>query len=151
MGEPPVDRLTLALVSAPPICSVAVWLGLLATTAVTGTHPLWNVEARNLSEAAAFGDAGTVVRLAARGADPNRAAEIRGGIISDQPAVLAPIEAAAASRQREMVQLLLDVGATIDDPDLWQRAWCIAGDSTARELLSERQPAGGVAPCADGR
>ncbi len=144
MGGTPVGRLTVPVVAAPPLIAIILWLGMLAITGISGTHPVWNVRARSISEAAAFRDAGAVVRLAKPGSNLNQPQSVRAGIISDQPLMLTPIEAAAVSRQSEMVQLLLNLGASLDDAAEWQRAWCLAGDSEARILLDAHRPSGAV-------
>ena len=51
------------------------------------------------------------------------------------------IEAAAAARQREMVQVLLELGAA-PDPAVWQRAYCISDADSVRELLRSSRPPG---------
>jgi hypothetical protein len=131
--------LLAALVAAPVVASAVLWLGALATAAVTGHHPIWNLQGRNLPEAVAFRDPAAVIRLVQQGGDIDAAAEVRpvGGL--HEPTVLRPIEAAGLSRQAEMVQLILDLGASLD-AQTWQRAWCFAGDSGARDPLKMRRP-----------
>jgi hypothetical protein len=140
-------NLIVTLVSLPPILAFAGWMAVLAITAVDGRHPLWSLEPRNLPEAVAFRDAAAVVRRIERGDDPNRAAEVRARVVLDETARLTPIEAAAASRQGEMVQLLLDLGAS-PDATVWQRAWCISDASAVREVLEAHRPPGATEACA---
>ena len=153
MARPNMDRLTrldplVALVSVPPILLAIAWLAVLATAGVTGRHPIFNLQARNLSEAVAFRDAGAVVRRIEAGEDPNRPAEVRPDVIRSESVTLTPIETAAASRQAEMVQLLLDLGASLD-ANVWQRAWCISDASSVRSVLASHRPAGAVENCAE--
>ena len=82
------------------------------------------------------------------GEDPNGAGEVRPGVILPESATLTPLEAAAASRQAEMVQLLLDLGASLD-ANVWQRAWCISDASSVRSVLASHRPAGAVENCAE--
>jgi hypothetical protein len=140
------DRM-ISLVSLPPILAFTGWLAMLAIAAVTGRHPIWSLEPRNLPEAVAFRDAGESVRRIERGEDPNRAAEVRARVVLDDTASLTPIEAAAATRQGEMVQLLLDLGAS-PDATVWQRAWCISNASAVREVLAAHRPPGAMEDCA---
>jgi len=137
----------IGLVSLPPVLAFAGWIIVLATAAVTGRHPIWSLEPRNLPEAVAFRDAGAVVRRIERGEDPNRAAEVRAGVVLSETARLTPIEAAAAARQGEMVQLLFDLGAS-PDAIVWQRAWCISDASAVREVLEANRPPGATEDCA---
>ena len=141
-------NLSVTLVSLPPILTFAGWVALLAVTAVTGRHPIWNLEPCNLPEAVAFRDAAAVVRRVERGEDPNRAGEVRAGVVLPETASLTPVEAAAAARQGEMVQLLLDLGAA-PDAIVWQRAWCISDASAVREVLEAHRPAGATEDCAE--
>ena len=148
-----MDRLTrldplVALVSIPPILAAIAWLAVLAIAGVTDRHPIWNLQPSNLAEAVTFRDAGAVVRRIDAGEDPNGAGEVRPGVILPESATLTPLEAAAASRQAEMVQLLLDLGASLD-ANVWQRAWCISDASSVRSVLASHRPAGAVENCAE--
>ena len=140
------DRLWM-LVAVPPVLTAVTWISVLAITAVTGTHPIWNLVPRNLAEAAAFRDGGAVIRFVNEGHDINAAGEVRGGVVRDETLVLTPIEAAAAARQREMVQVLLELGAA-PDAAVWQRAYCISDADSVRELLESTRPPGAVEDCA---
>lgn len=140
-------RLAL-LVAAPPICAAILWAAMLAVAGLTGQHPVWDLRPRNLAEAAAFRDGGAVVRLVERGDDINRPEEVRAGVVLREPATLTPIEAAAAARQREMVQLLLDLGASLDAP-VWQRAFCISDADSVRDLLASHRPPGARDECVE--
>lgn len=152
MADPALDRvmaqnLIVALVTLPPILTFAGWMAVLAATPVTGHHPIWNLEPRNLPEAVAFRDGGAVARRIESGEDPNTAAEVRARVVLPETARLTPIEAAAATRQGEIVQLLLDLGAS-PDAATWQRAWCISDASSVREVLEAHRPAGAMEDCA---
>lgn len=153
MAGPVVDRLTRAarlgrLVSVPPLAVAIGWLAVLAVTGITGRHPIWSVEARNLAEAIAFGDRAAVVRMIGYATDPNRAGEVRGGIVFPDTAVLTPIEAAAATGQRDMMLFLLNLGASLD-PAVWQRAWCMSDEPEVRELLDAHRPPGARDECVE--
>ena len=148
-----MDRLTrldplVVLVAIPPILVAITWLAVLAIGGLTGRHPIWNLQPRNLAEAVAFRDAGAVVRRIDAGEDPNRPAEVRRRVILPESAALTPFEAAAASRQAEMVQLLIDLGASLD-ANVWQRAWCISSEPGVRSVLTLHRPAGAVEDCVE--
>ena len=137
-----------AFVSLPPVCVACAWIAMLTITAATGSHPIWNLTPRNAAEAAAFRDSAAVVRFVLSGSDLNAPGEVRGGIIRSQAAVLTPVEAAAAARQAEMVQVLIDLGAS-PDAAVWQRAYCISDADSVRDVLARRRPAGASEDCGE--
>jgi hypothetical protein len=107
-----------------------------------GVDPVWAVEPVTLPEAAALHDNGEVVRLIMRGDDPNRAGTVRANFVRTEPAVLTPLEAAVAIRRADMVQVLLDNGASLD-AGTWTRLFCFATVVDAgevRALLNDRRP-----------
>ena len=141
-----LPRWLVALVAVPPIVVAVGWLVVLGVWWTTGEHPIWSMSPRNLPEAAAFRDGADVVRRVGRGEDPNAPGEIRPGILAGHALTLTPLEAAAGVREREMVQLLIELGAIFDAP-LWHRAWCISDASSVREVLDAHRPAGAVDYC----
>ena len=153
MAKQHMDRLNrldpfVALVAAPPVLVALAWLVVLAMTVLSGRHPIWDLEALNLAEAAALKDAGAVVRLVDAGENPDGPGELRAGIFSPAASTLFPIEAAAGSREAGMVQLLLDLGAS-PNASAWQRAWCISDAQDVRDLLALHRPEGALEECAD--
>jgi hypothetical protein len=136
-----------ALIAAPVAALAIGWLVVLAV-ALTGTHPIWDVRPRNLSEAAAFRDGGSVVRRVWRGDTPTTPAEVRAGFISEEPVTVTAIEAAVDARRPEIVQLLLDLGGTLD-ASAWHRAWCDTEDTDVRAVLEARRPAGATSVCTE--
>lgn len=142
----PSSRFAL-LVATPPAGVAMLWVLVLALTALTGTHPIWGQQPRNLAEAAALQDGAAVVRFVERHEDVNGPQEIRAGLLSRRSQTLTPIEAAAATREPEMVQLLLDLGAA-PDAIVWQRAFCISDADGVRERLAAHRPSGAVDECA---
>ena len=137
----------IALVALPPALAFAWWIGVLALATMTGRHPVWTLQPRNLPEAVAFRDSAAVVRRVEAGESPDAAAEVRGRVVLSEAATLTPIEAAAAARQGELVQLLLDLGAS-PDAAVWQRAWCISDASSVRDVLAAHRPPGARDDCA---
>jgi hypothetical protein len=153
MASQNMDRLNkidpfVALVAIPPVLGAITWLVVLVLAGATGNHPIWDLQPRNLAEAAAFRDAGAVVRRVDAGEDPDGPGEVRAGVILAAAATLVPIEAAAASREAGTVQLLLDLGAS-PDADSWQRAWCISDASDVRSLLAMHRPDGALEECGE--
>ena len=152
MAQPPVARMTKAslfryLVAVPPACVAVLWTAMLAITAITGRHPVWGQQPENLVEAAVLQDGAAVIRFVEQHQDVNSAATVRAGVGSRNTRTLTPIEAAAATREPEMVQLLFDLGAA-PDAVVWQRAFCISDADGVRERLDAHRPAGAVDECA---
>lgn len=139
-------RLAL-LVALPPIGAGALWGLALLVSGLTGLHPVWTFNPRNLSEAAATGDGAAVVRLTRTGEDINGRWDVRPGVVHSTATALTPIEAAAATGERGMVQLLLDLGAS-PDAITWQRAYCVADPGDLRDLLLAHRPAAASDTCA---
>jgi hypothetical protein len=135
------SRWALALVSVPPTLLTIAWLTLLTVSWTTGEHPIWSATPRNLSEAAALRNAAAVVRFVEHGADPNRPGEVRRDLLRPQAQTLTPVEAAAGARDRDVLQVLIEMGAVFDAP-LWQRAWCISNAADVRQLLEAYRPPG---------
>jgi hypothetical protein len=131
----------------PPLAGALLWLGVLAASAITGAHPIWPMEPGNLAEAAALRDGGDLVRRAEAGEDVNRAAAVRARLVTDNAAVITPLEAAAGARDEAMVQLLFDLGAA-PDAAAWQRAFCISDADSVREILKEHMPPDAEEVCA---
>jgi hypothetical protein len=114
-----------------------------------GADPLWAIEPMTLSEAAALRDNGEVVRLLELGADVNGASRVREQILEDHPLVLTPIEAAVAAERADMVELLLERGARMDEA-MWTRLMCFSMGVKAddvRTLLESRRPRASVGNC----
>ncbi len=123
---------------APGALLAVAWLTLLARA--SAPHPFLGFEPRNAVEAAAFRDGGALVRRVQAGEDPNRPDTVRAGVFGLQPVVLTPIEAAAAEQRPEIIQLLIDLGAS-PDAQVWTRAWCASEDSSTRAVLDHHRPA----------
>jgi len=97
------------LVALPALLLAAVSIVFLGLAAVD-RHPFWPRVSVTLSEAAARGDAGEVVRLLGDGQDPNAPYAVKAGLLSRRPLVVTPLEAAAGNAEIEA--LLVRAGAT---------------------------------------
>ena len=106
----------MLLVAIVPAAVLAVARVVFLVLAAWGLHPFWMWEPLNLAEAAALRDGGEVARLLAEGADPNATYRVRRGFVREYMMQLTPIAAARAARRDEVVQVLVDAGATPDQP-----------------------------------
>jgi hypothetical protein len=130
----------------PSTVLAGAWLALVPRG--SGEHPFLGFAPDNLAEAAAFRDGGAIVRRIEAGEDPNRPAAVRAGVIGDDAVVLRPLEAAAAQLRPEIVQLLIDVGAS-PDAEAWTRAWCAGNDANVRIILARHRPSEARPDCAE--
>ena len=143
--------LLTALFAAPGILFV-----LLTATVVVGPlvgfDPIWRSEALTLPEAAGLRDDGEVQRLLRDGADVNAAGSIRPDFVKSYAITMTPLEAAVGIRRADMVTLLLDRGATLDQSN-WPRLVCFARQERAADVeavLIARGPAGATQASCDG-
>jgi hypothetical protein len=127
---------------AAPGALLIVATAIMLAAAVLGVDPLWSVEPVTLSEATAAHDNGEVVRLITTGANPNAPSRVRDGLVTNKDMMLTPLEAAVGARRADMVELLLDHGATMPPP-VWTRLRCFADVVDASDvatLLDARRP-----------
>lgn len=102
----------MLLVAMVPAALLALARVAFLMLAAWGAHPFWTWEPLNLAEAAALRDRGEVARLLAEGSDPNATYRVRRGFVRDHAMRMTPMAAAVATRRDEIVQILLDAGAT---------------------------------------
>ena len=135
-GPSPENRIApLELALALP---VLIWIAA-ATLVLVGTLCGYRALAApsdlTMAEAAVLRDGAELLRQMRHGADPNAAAPIRRGILSDRDYILTPLEAAIAARHAEVVQLLVENGTTLDLQDL-PRLLCLARIGNATEIVA---------------
>jgi hypothetical protein len=111
----------LIRVLGPAPASLLALAGLMLLAAVVGYRPLFASRNTTLAEAARGGDTATVFRMLSTGSDPNLAERVA---LDGRPerAVLTPLEAAVESRQVEVMQLLMKMGARASESDRQQLA-----------------------------
>jgi len=99
---------------------------------------LWPPDDVNLSEAVATRNNAEAVRLMEYGADPNRPARVRDGLLTNGYGVIVtPLEAAVGAQRADTVRMLLARGVYVDD-DERRVLRCIEQtrhDSGVRELM----------------
>jgi hypothetical protein len=117
-----------SLLALPP-AAVTIVLAVLAGAELAGSHPLTWGEPRSVPEAIALRDGASAVRLLEDGADINEIGLIRAGILSPQPVLATPIEAAVLADTAPMFDYLSAHGAHAA-PDVS----CLARDIGARAV-----------------
>ena len=125
----------------PPILVVVGWLVVLHVLGEYGPAPHLEDAAGHLRKPRRSTTAPTSSAASRAERIRNVAGEIRAGILASHAMTLRPLEAAAAAREREMVELLLELGGDLDAP-LWHRAWCISDVSSVRDALDVHRPPG---------
>ncbi len=110
------DGIYAVAVAGPPL-ALGVATVLVLALAIPGRDPVWSVSEMTISESAALADRGAVVRMISAGLDPNSRYPVRSEVLASSTLVMTPIEAAALNRRVEMVQLLLEHGATLRDTE----------------------------------
>jgi hypothetical protein len=116
------------LLALPP-AAVTIALGVLAGAELAGSHPLTWGEPRNVAEAIALRDGAGAARLLEEGAGINEIGLIRAGILSAQPVLATPLEAAVLVDAAPMFDYLTAHGARAT-PDVS----CLARDIGARAV-----------------
>jgi hypothetical protein len=82
------------------------------------------------------------------GEDPNAPRTVRPGLISNEPVQYPPLVAAAAARRPEVIELLLGLGARLDDRS-WDAAWCVSESDDVRQALHRHVPRPAPGNCAE--
>lgn len=105
---------------------------MIVVLAAAGADLFWRADSVSLPEAAAMRDSGELARQIAFGADPNRRAPVRAGVLKSEALVLTPLEAAVGAHRPEVIDLLFELGAV---PSAEERRGlrCLA--------IAEREPA----------
>ena len=116
------------LLAAPPLV-VTIGLAALAGAELSGSHPLTMGAPRSVPEAIALRDEATAARLLEDGAGVDEIGLIRAGIISSQPILATPLEAAILVDSATAVEYMKSRGARLP-PDLS----CLARDIGARAV-----------------
>ncbi len=144
-----MNRLLLLAAALP-----AVLVGLVSVAQIGlslfAANPVWAIQPVTMAEAAALRDPATVMRRIQQGVDPHTAQAVRGGIVSNDPVTLTPLDAAIAARRGEVIELLV-WAAPPRDAGEWVEALCLAaalGDAGITEILARLKPASVEPDCA---
>lgn len=136
----PVTRAktSIALMLAPVAPLLFAFVGSLWVVLgwAAGASPFWPDPALTLSEAAATGNAGEVVRLITiEDHDPNRAWPVRDGILGP-PKTVTPLEAAVTLQRSDLFDVLLRHGAVVPASGAARAALiCRAANANVPEIV----------------
>jgi hypothetical protein len=149
--EPVVEgRPRAAWVAAAPPLALGLLTLVMLAMAVAGEHPMWRVRDLNLAEAAGSRETATVALLIGQGHDPNRTYFVRPGIIDERiSGTMTPLRAAVESRRSEMILLLLQQGAVLDETQRVTLA-CLAKTRGDGDVLAVLEGERGAVKCAAG-
>jgi hypothetical protein len=112
---------------ALPASLVTLGLAAIACAEILGAHPLTMGPPRSVSEAIAMRDDAAAARLIEAGADVGAIGLVRPGILTDQPLLVTPLEAAVLVDATAMLDFLVAKGA-----DVPKDLPCLAADAGAR-------------------
>ena len=121
-------RVRYLLLAAPPLV-VTIGLAVLVGAELSGSHPLTMGAPRSVPEAIALRDQATAARLLEDGAAADEIGLIRAGILTSQPVLATPLEAAVLVDAATAIDYLTSRGAHVT-PDLS----CLARDVGARAV-----------------
>jgi hypothetical protein len=126
---------TLSLaVLALPLVAATSWVAWVAGAETLGRRSFAPPPFRNSAEAAAAGDAASMLRLIRMGDDPGRVHPICCELISSQVQYATTLEAALWSRRIDSVRLLDREGAIVD-PGQRRDLACLAADLEIEEAV----------------
>ncbi len=131
----PRPSLTSCSVAAPA-AALLVLLGAIAVASTAGSDLLWRPPSVSTAEAAALGDAGTVVARLEAGEAPDTPGPVIYAFRFGRVVTITPLEAAIAARRPEIVRLLVDHSARIDASNV-TRLRCFAERGKDREIIAE--------------
>ena len=132
----------LGLVALPGTAAAVLALVAFAL-GLAGLHPLWRAERVNMSEAAAYRDAATVLELIRAGEDPDARRPVGRGPVFSKDVMVTPLEAAVAAGRAEVVEVWLSAHSSLD-ARRWIEARCVARfgrTDEIRQTVDRHRPA----------
>jgi hypothetical protein len=137
MSGPPLENRIAPLEAALALPALA-WLAaatVVLAAVLLGYRALAAPADLTITEAAVLSDEAELLRQIRHGANPNADASMRRGMLGDQDYIMTPLEAAIAGRHAEVVQLLVDNGATLASNN-FPRLLCLARLSDAADIVA---------------
>jgi hypothetical protein len=126
----------------PPAATLAVLAASGAVALVRGQPLIWPAQPVTLTEAIGMHDAGEIVRQIALGANPNTRYDAWDILKRDQHVSVTPLEAAVATREHYLFELIVVHGALLT-PENARTLQCFAAQEHAPEIaayLAQRFP-----------
>ena len=127
-----VTPLALAL---PPVAVLTAFAGSGAAALVTGQPIFWPAQQVTLTEAIGMHDSAEIVRQIALGANPNSRYDTWDILKRDQHVSVTPLEAAVATRERHLFELVVANGALLT-PETARTLHCFALQEHAADIAA---------------
>ena len=137
----PTLLISVAL-ALPPAATLAVLAASGTVALVSGQPLLWPAQPATLTEAIGMHDTGEIVRQLALGANPNARYDAWDILKRYQHVSVTPLEAAVATRERHLFELIVAHGALLT-PETAHMLHCFAVQERAAEIaasIAERFP-----------
>jgi hypothetical protein len=128
------------VLSAPVVCGTAA-LAYISIVERSGREAFPDTRAMNSAEAAALGDAASMLWFIRRGEDPTRVHDVSPSIISASVRRATTLEAAMWSRRIELIRALDREGVIVGDQTRHHLA-CLALDLGLADVATYLRPAG---------
>jgi hypothetical protein len=129
------SRLVAIALAFPPVVVLALFAASGAMAMVRGEPIVWPSQRVTLTEAIGMHDTGEIVRQIALGADPNARYDTWDVIKRDQHVQLTPLEAAVATREQYLFELVTAHGAMVTTENA-RELQCFAVQEHAREIAA---------------
>ena len=127
--------LLVAVMVMPPAATLAVLAASGTAALVRGQPLIWPAQPVTLTEAIGMHDGGEVARQLALGANPNARYDTWDILKRDQHVFVTPLEAAVATRERYLFELIVAHGGLVT-PDNADTLQCFAAQEHAPEIAA---------------
>jgi hypothetical protein len=135
----------IAATLTPPLLVATAWVLIIAGGERAGHRPFAAPRYRNSAEAAAAGDAATMLRMLRLGDNATWVHQVRPDLISSAIVRVSTLEAALWSRHPEMVRALDREGAIVGSEQRHELA-CLARDLDMPEVADHLAPGAACVP-----
>jgi hypothetical protein len=121
--------------AVPPVATLAVLAASGTVALVRGQPIIWPAQPVTLTEAIGMHDSGEVVRQLALGANPNARYDTWDILKRDQHVFVTPLEAAVATRERYLFELIVAHGGLLTQENA-RMLQCFAAQEHAPEIAA---------------